>query len=403
MSSFINPAPERSIPVEAKLPSNLRPVYREIKQKIDIIVRWLVENGSVGRDAATKSPGERTYGTTNLTAFAENVVARGVTVPGRILQALAFSIDARSEVSRWYKAFLKVPNYKQKKSNRKHGHFILILRRILDSFQGDTELLAPPATATTGKFHILLGLADEESNHLAPNSSSTPSGQESAPEPEVEESEDELYVVQDGGMAEKLELVLAILASALDLDVALADIKAYWTEAAKGPISFLLAAYLTNFHVSLAKEEFSQSLAKLRISSNEGLLKSYQLAQEPSTLIKADAVFATGFGFQNPPKALRLALAMEASKLARFDELAKVGITYDKGDSHMKELVELVSDLKEATAQGSDQPGAESLLKWLKDNESQNNFTAIKSDDPLLKAGDFISLGHLLTAYLWNR
>jgi len=103
------------------------------------------------------------------------------------------------------------------------------LRRILDKFQehksastvepgshqGDTQLLAPSATITTGKFHVLLGLNVDESEDLTPSTDSALSGQESAAGLEVEASEEDSYVVQDDGMAGKLELVLAILVSAL--------------------------------------------------------------------------------------------------------------------------------------------------------------------------------------------
>jgi len=117
---------ESSVALEAKLPSNLRSVYLKIKRETNIIARWLIENNCVGSGETAKPPGERVFVVNNLTSFAESIVARGVTLPGRILEALVYSINARNEVSNWYKTFVKEGNQKQRKSNRNHAHFILV-------------------------------------------------------------------------------------------------------------------------------------------------------------------------------------------------------------------------------------------------------------------------------------
>jgi len=116
MSSVSMPA------AEAKLPSNLHSVYGALKRKTNCIARWLIENGSVGEIAA-KPPGERVCKVDELRSFANNVIDRNVAVPDHILEALAFVVDARSEISLWYGAFVKEGNQKQRESNKKHAHF----------------------------------------------------------------------------------------------------------------------------------------------------------------------------------------------------------------------------------------------------------------------------------------
>jgi len=113
-------------------------------------------------------------------------------------------------------------------------------------------------------------------------------------------------------------------------------------------------------------------------------------------LVKADAMFATGFGFQKPPQALRLALALGGSNFEQLDELAKIGIIHDKGDAHMTDLIDLISDLRKALAQGGDQPGTDSFLKWLEDNYGQKDITKFLLDDPSLKATNFTTSNELV-------
>jgi len=161
-------------------------------------------------------------------------------------------------------------------------------------------------------------------------------------------------------------------------------------------MSFLLATYLTNFRVVLAKEEFAQTLEQLQILSNEELIKNYQLIQDPSTLVKADAVFATGFGFQKPPKALRLALGWSPSGIEQLSDLEKLGITFDEDDSHMVELVEISSDMIDAALMGSGKPGAECLRRWLKDNYKAEEALTLTPKDPYVKAVNFTTDNELI-------
>jgi len=101
------------------------------------------------------------------------------------------------------------------------------LRQILDSFlkhrststtqpggqQDESQLLTPPATQSTGRFHVLLGLTDHESITLPPNTISADQGEEFTPEPGTGEPEEMPCVVQDDGMVDKVKLVMAILVS----------------------------------------------------------------------------------------------------------------------------------------------------------------------------------------------
>ena len=126
MMSFQQPQPSgMETSVSAKLPSNLHSVYLNLKQKTDRLALWLIENGKADDAITTASQVRRDCEVAELSAFANTIVARKISIPASILGALEFTINARTEISIWYKQFFK-GSQKERKKNRGHDHFTLM-------------------------------------------------------------------------------------------------------------------------------------------------------------------------------------------------------------------------------------------------------------------------------------
>ena len=130
----------------------------------------------------------------------------------------------------------------------------------------------------------------------------------------------------------------------------------------------ILATCLTNHHAFLAKEALAESLRQLHITTNEDLIKAYQLAIDPLALADSNAVFTSGIGLSAPVEALKICVVLSVSRASSIG-LQKLGIDEEEEiDGHVFELVELLNFVMEDRFEENDRPGARNVWKWISDN-----------------------------------
>ncbi|MCJ1433443.1 hypothetical protein MMC27_002804 [Xylographa pallens] len=409
---------EHTKPATIKLPLNLHVVYKALKQKTNSLATWLISNGGSEDEANVAHEGQPECKVADLLSFAETALGRGRYIPDHICQALAFVINARTEISLWYKTFVKGSN-KERKRNKSHDHFTLVLRTISEKFSASTTVLdyqpgtqsknvhvaSSPAVGSPGRFDVLYGLNDGESEVASANSGFLSEEGFSKEDNDLYELKDKPSVVRDDGMTDKLKLVLAVM----DLDTALAEIRGYWTETAKGTMLPMLAVCLTNYHVSLAKEALAECLSQLHISTIEELIMAYQQLVEPTALISLDTIFTSGIGFAVPVEALQI-LGSFYKSLKTPSERFEAKRTFEKRDSHSAGIMKILSGIFEWRLEGVERPGAQSVRTWVYGNYKPENLTASKQGNSVPKSFttqtevvvDLEVLYRISSSHAWN-
>ncbi|MCJ1380447.1 hypothetical protein MMC17_003551 [Xylographa soralifera] len=409
---------EYTKPATIKLPLNLHMVYKALKQETNSVATWLILNGGNEDEAKVGQEAEHECNVADLLPFAGNALEKGKLIPHRFYESLAFVVNARAEISLWYKTFVKGSN-KERKRNKSHDHLTLVLRSILEmcsafkivldyvpgSQRNTVHVATLPAVGLPGRFNILYGLNDGESEPALAISGSLSEVPPFKEENDLYELKDKPSVVRDDGMTDKLKLVLAVM----DLDTALAEIQGYWTETAKGVMLPMLAICLTNYHVFLAKEALAESLKQLHMSTIEELVIAYQNVVEPTALISSDTIFTSGAGFSVPVEALQvLGTFYRSSKVP--SELLKVKRTFEKRDCHSAGIMKILSAICEWRLKGTDRPGTPSVRTWIYNNYKPENLAASKIGKSVPKrlttqtevVVDLEILYGISASYAWN-
>ena len=113
---------EYTKPATVKLPLNLHAVYKALKENTNSLATWLILNGNNEDQPNAGKEAERECKVADLLSLAENALGRGRNIPEHVYEALGFVINARTEISLWYKTFVKGSN-RERKRNKSHDHF----------------------------------------------------------------------------------------------------------------------------------------------------------------------------------------------------------------------------------------------------------------------------------------
>ena len=299
-------------------------VFRKYKKATSKVIQWLTVVAGVNTNLSLNE----------LRQTAEITKSRRVEIPTEILWAFELAIDARTDISEYFK---QMTGFKDEKTHS-HEHFTKTLKLIYKLLRGKQQSAGSKMTSASSKgqqptksqnrYDHLPKVSNEPEVEIfaAAEDNAAVLGEE--PTSSVEEPLEPELSLKDDDMVKDFELYYVISVSLIDLvdllllltpwqnlDFTCKKIKDCWAKAAEGSMSTLFAAWLTT---AAYKDTFwsfknGPALRSLKITTHgqlcerwlawHGAAVSAQHKGTALTLLSQGAIFLSGHGLVSQWKA----------------------------------------------------------------------------------------------------